>query len=271
MTERPGSFGMLLREVARPAVLRVQRTFRLFPQEICLISGAPRSGTTALIDWLGHQPGVAAFEESRILVGIHRFIEDVYRFNKLERDSERLVNLARHLVLDYYSSCRVLIGKRILLDKEPLEPVAFPSREYGRFLVHVRRLFPESKILLAVRDPLATVWSMSERTWGESLTNGGTKQFTIEEYAQNWCACADLVLRYRSDPRTYVVQFGRLMNDPGDESRRILDFLNVRHGEIFEPRQTRDIGFSKEQRETILGVVQPQLDLLNGQGISALK
>jgi hypothetical protein len=260
----------MLKKVARPAALKVQRTFRLFPREMCLISGAPRSGTTALTDWLSHQPGVAGFQESRILIGIHRFIEDVYRFNNLVKDTGKLVILARHLVLEYYGSSRVLIGKRVLIDKEPLEPVAFPSREYGQFLVHVRQLFPELKLLLAVRDPVATVWSMSQRTWGESLTNAEAKRFTIQEYAENWCSCADLVLRYCSDPRTYVVQYGQLMNDSEKESRRILDFLRVRQGDPFTPRQPRDTGFDQDQRETILRVVRPQLERLTARGISQL-
>src|SRR5829696_8774651 len=113
----------MLKDVAKAAALKVQKSFKLYPQEICLLSGAPRSGTTALISWLDRHPRVAAFQESRILVGTHRFMADVYRFNNLERDSETLVELARHLVLDYYSSCRVLIGKSVLVDKEPLEPV----------------------------------------------------------------------------------------------------------------------------------------------------
>lgn len=260
----------MLRDLVRRAALEFQETLNLFPKEICLISGAPRSGTTALLDWLGHQAGVAAFQESRILVSIHRFIDEVYRFNHLERESRQLVRLARHLVVRYYASNRVLIGKQLVVDKEPLEPIAFPSREYGQFLVHVRRMFPESKILLAVRDPLATIWSMSGRTWGESLTAATAKQFTIQEYAQNWCACADLVLEYCHDPKTYIVQFGRLMSDPGNESRRILEFLNLRSSRLFETRPTRSIGFNQEQAEEILHFVQPRLNLLRAEGISQL-
>ena len=258
----------MLREVAQPAVLQFQRTFKLIPGEFCLVSGAPRSGTTALVNWLGQQRGVSAVQESRILVGIHRFMEDIDRFKGLARDGARIITLARRLVLDYYAGSRILIGKRLLVDKEPLEPVAFPSREYGRFLVHVRTLFPGSKILLVVRGPVATIWSMSQRTWGESLVNMESKRFTIEEYAQNWCSCADLILQYWSDPRTCIVQWERLMNDPETESKRILAFLHVRKGEVFQPRQTKDIGFNREERDTILRLVQPKLDLLRAQGIS---
>jgi hypothetical protein len=256
--------------VARLAVLKLQRNLGLFPREICLVSGAPRSGTTALIEWLGHQPGVSAFVESRILVGMHRFIEEVDRFQNLDKDSAIIVNLARRLVFDYYSGSRILIGKRLLMDKEPLEPIAFPSKKYGQFVLNVKRLFPESKLLLAVRDPVATIWSMTRRTWGSSLTHMETRRFTIEAYVENWCSCADLVLQYCSDPNTYIVQFGRLVNDPENESRRIFNFLKLRNGNSFQPRPTKEIGFSNKEQEKILGMLQPQLELLNAQGISDL-
>jgi len=257
--------------IAKPVIRKIQKTFKLLPRQICLISGAPRSGTSALLEWLGHQPSVSAFQESRILVSIHRFIEEIHRFKDLDRDSAAIVSLARQLVLDYYSSSRTLIGKRLLVDKEPLEPIAFPSKEYGPFIINVKRLFPECKLLLTVRDPFATVWSMAGRTWGESLTNMETKSFTIEEYTENWSSCADLLLQYCSDPNTYIVQFGRLINDPENESRRIFDFLNIHRGSSFQPRQTNEIGFSNEEREKILSMVQPQLALLTAQGISDLK
>jgi hypothetical protein len=259
------------KDAVKSIVLKFQRYFILFPRDICLISGAPRSGTTSLIEWIGHQPGVSAFQESRILLSIHRFMEEIYRFKNLNRDSATIVSLARHLVFDYYSSQRILLGKRLLVDKEPLEPIAFPSKEYGQFIINVKRLFPESKFLLAVRDPLATIWSMMGRTWGESLTNMETKRFNIEDYIENWCSCADLILQYCSDPNTYIVQFGHLVNDPENESKKIFDFLNIRKGNSFQPRQTKEIGFSNEEREKILRMVQPHLALLNVQGISNLK
>lgn len=260
----------MLKEVAKPVIWKFQRIFKLLPREICLISGAPRSGTSALVEWLGHQPGVSAFHESRILVSVHRFMEEIHRFKDLDRDSATIVNLARHLVLDYYSSSRILIGKRLFVDKEPLEPIAFPSREYGQFIINVKRLFPESKLLLVIRDPIATIWSMTRRSWGESLTNMQAKRLTIEEYTENWRSCAGLILQYCSDPSTYIVQFGRLINDPENESRRILDFLSIRKGDSFQPGQTKEIGFNNEERDNILGMVRPQLELLNDRGISDL-
>jgi hypothetical protein len=193
------------------------------------------------------------------------------RFQNLNSDSATILNLARHLVFDYYSSSNILIRKRLIVDKEPLEPIAFPSKDYEKFIINFRRLFPESKLLLAIRDPIATIWSMTRRTWGESLTNIESKRFTIEEYKENWSSCVDLILKYCSDPNTYIVQFGRLIKEPENESRRIFDFLNIRKGNSFEPRQTKDVGFSNEEQEKILRMVQPQLELLNARGIWDLK
>jgi hypothetical protein len=159
----------------------------------------------------------------------------------------------------------------LFADKEPLEPIAFPSKEYGQFIMNVKRLFPDSKIIFLIRDPIATIWSMMARTWGDSLSNVESKRFTIEEYTENWCSCATLILQYCSDPNTYIVQFGRLINDSKNESRKILDFLDVRKGNSFQPHQTKKNGFSKEERKKILRTVQPQLELLNARGISDLK
>jgi hypothetical protein len=261
---------MLLKGVARPTVLKFQRKFRIFPRQICLISGSPRSGTSALCKWLGCQPGVSAFFESRLLVSIHGFMEEIYRFHSLDRDSATLINLARNLVFDYYSNKNILMGKQLLIDKEPLEPIAFPSRDYQKFIINFRRLFPESKLLLAIRNPIATIWSMTRRTWGSSLTNVESKRFTIEEYIENWCSCANLILQHCSDPNTYIVQFGRLVNEPENESRRIFDFLNIRKGDSFQPCGTKEVGFNNEEKEKILRMVQPPLERLNAQGISDL-
>ena len=258
------------KESITPLAIKFQRAFSFFPKRICLISGAPRSGTTALCEWLGHQEGVSAIPESRILVSVHRFMEEVQRFRNLEKDSQLIFGMARGLVYDYYSSSRILMTKSLLVDKEPLEPIAFPSKGYEQFIVNTRLLFPEAKILLAIRDPLSTIWSMQARTWGESLTSAGARRFTLEEYAENWSSCAELVARHQFEPNTYIVQFGRLVNDPMNESKRIFDFLHIRNGIPFQPRPTHSVGFTKEDQANILRIIKPQLELLASKGLSEL-
>lgn len=246
--------------------LGIQNSLKMFPREVCLITGAPRSGTSALCSWLGSQRVVSAFPESRILVSAHRFMDESFRFKNLENDNERMAHLARDLVLEYYSGSRLLAGRKLVVDKEPLEPIAFPSREYGRFLSNVKKILPDIKVLFAVRDPVATVWSMSQRTWGESLTIPESRRFSLEEYAENWCACADLAFNLASDLNVYIVQFGRLVGAPEIESQRIFDFLGIHNGVPFDPRPTHPIGFSNAEREKILYLTQPCLEKLASKG-----
>lgn len=258
---------LLVNGVVRPAILRFQNRFRPSIKNFCLITGAPRSGTTAVSEWLGHQRAVLSFQESRILVSIHRFMEEIDRFQNLDRNSRVIAKLARRLVCDYYATENTLIGKSLVVEKEPLEPIAFPAKDYHQFIANFRRVFPHSKLLFVIRDPIATIWSMSRRRWGESLANHEAKEFTLDEYIENWCSCVELILSYQSDPNSYIVPYGRLVKDPKTESGRICDFLKIRYSDSFEPHQTKEIGFSNYERGKILLQVQPQLDLLSSQGI----
>lgn len=120
----------------------LQRRLRLWPRHFCLITGAPRTGTTALAEWLAEHPDTIALLESRTLVAVHRFLEQVQRFKDLEQNRQDLIPMARFLACDYYRSREVLLRRRLLVDKEPLEPIAFPDKQYQAFLNNVRILFP---------------------------------------------------------------------------------------------------------------------------------
>lgn len=259
-----------LQKATTQAALKFQNSLRVHPQEMCLITGAPRSGTSALCEWLGTQPAVSAFPESRILISAHRFLEEAFRFKSLAKDGAELAELVRQLVAAYYSKSRILMDGKLVVDKEPLEPIAFPSKDYADFVLNYKKIFPKGKLLFAIRDPLATIWSMSQRVWGESLSTREARKYTLEEYAENWRACADLLLQFQGDVNTHIVQFGNLIKDPIHESRQIFDFLHIRNGHPFQPRQTHEIGFSPEERETILNIVEKQVETLRAHGITHL-
>ncbi len=255
---------------ARSVAVNLQKKIGLFPRDFCLITGSPRSGTSALVRWLGMQRQISAFPESRILVSAHRFLEEARRFQNLEKEIWRIEALARKLVFEYYIDSRLSMGKRLIVDKEPLEPIAFPLRDYEKFITNVGKIVPRAKILFAIRDPLATIWSMSRRTWGESLTEPQQRRFTLDEYIEDWNTCAELVLENCFATNMYVVQFGRLINDPVNESRRIFDFLGIRDGTPFRPRETTEINFEHEEREKILIAVALQVEKLKSKGIKDL-
>jgi len=93
------------------------------------------------------------------------------------------------------------------VDKEPLEPIAFPIKEYGQFILNVKRLFPEFKLLLAfaTRSLRFGRWQDGR---GHISDKYGNKEIYSEEHQENWCSCADLILQYCSDPILILFNLG---------------------------------------------------------------
>lgn len=224
------------------------------PGAMCLITGPPRSGTTAVRKWLGSHSDVIAFHESRLLVGVNSFFNETKRFKKLESSRETVSHLLEELTLSLYAKKahpRRFSSKKILLDKEPLEPTAFPDRNYAEFIGNMREIYPKMKFIYMIRDPKATIWSMSQRKWGYSTTDSGVHEFKLEEHADNWNECAGIAEEYSNDRRFLVCSFNRLISSPERTSQEITRFLGLDLHEPFEPRPTKNPDFSKGETELI--------------------
>lgn len=247
-------------------IQRLERIFKKWPEQLCLITGAPRSGTTAVGRWLNSQTKVAALSETRILIALHRFLEETNRFKSF-RDNEKSVSMGRNLAYDlYWKRCK-MIGINLLVDKEPLEPIAFPDKNYALFLQNYRLLFPEGKLLFIIRDPFAVIWSMNERQWGVSLKDYTPHSFSLEAYVQNWCDCTDLILEYASDDKCYISSFEKLVNNPREESDRIFEFLQIKDGHPFQPRPVKTVEFEKHEKTLIEENTRPQMNELKRLGL----
>ena len=256
-----------VRRHATQALMGLQRRLRIWPGRFGLVTGPPRSGTTAMVQWLGRRPDVAGFWESRVLIAGHRLLDEVHRFKRLDANRDDLIALTRRLVYDHYARQQVLMGRRLILDKEPLEPIALPDARYAAFLANVRLLIPEARLVFMIRDPLATVFSMTQRTWGHSLHPPEYRSFSLETYAETWCACVEALLPLLDDPRVYVRPFGRLVAAPEEESARIAEFLDLPRRAPFEPQPTRTLDFSPEDRAFVQQRTQPQREALHARGI----
>jgi hypothetical protein len=239
----------------------LEKNFKKWPEQFCLITGAPRSGTTAVESWLNSQEKVTALHETRILIAVHRFLEETNR-HKSFWSREKLVSSGRNLAYDFYRSRCTMIENKLLIDKEPLEPIAFPDKNYALFLQNYRLIFPNGKLLFMVRDPFAAIWSMKKRKWGHSLNNYTPRSFPIDTHIQNWCDCADLIFDYAGDENCYVCSFEKLVNNPQAESARIFEFLQLNDGGIFQPRPVKNIRFDEEQRLQIEQKTRVQMNKL---------
>ena len=150
----------------------------------------------------------------------------------------------------------------MLVDKEPLGPIALPDRNYQAYLESVRAIFPEVRLIMMSRGPVATIWSMTQRDYGHSLSVKSIRRYPLEEHIENWCASADLILKLAHQPNVYICQFERLSAEPGLESRRIGNFLGWSKIVPFQPRPTKSAAFSDEDLVLIYKHTAPQVAAL---------
>ncbi len=181
-----------------------------------------------------------------------------------------MIGATRRAVFDYYAERSHYVSSPVIVDKEPLEPIALPEQDYADFMANVRAVIPDSRFLLMVRDPVATVWSMSQRQWGYSLTDAPLRTFTLDEHIANWCACADIVLAWASDPNTYVCQYGRLTMRPEEESARVAAFLGLRDIVPFQPRPSADPQFEPDDYALITSQTAARVGALAAAGLDQL-
>jgi hypothetical protein len=226
-----------------------------------LISGCPRTGTSALDRWLRNQPGVASFFESRILLAAHAALDQAERFESLSTNLEVIVRETRALVLRWYSESQWLAG-RLLIDKEPLAPLALPDDDYERFLRHVALIFPDRRLILMVRDPVATVWSMRNRKWGHSLTNRTLVEWPLEQCIDVWKRNARIACAHLHEPSTLVCRFENLVRHSAEESERIRRFLGLRGSQDFVSTPTKTVAFPDHDQAAIRAATEEERHLL---------
>jgi tetratricopeptide (TPR) repeat protein len=181
--------------------------------------GFPRSGTTLLEQALAAHPGVVTLEEAPTLA-------DAYQeFLATQGGLERLAALAPadadRWRARYWQVVRqhgVEPKVRLFLDKAPAGTLNLPL---------VARLFPQAKILFAVRDPRDVVLSCAMNAF---QMNSLTYAFTsLGETAACYDAAMALARAYRRVLPLEVreVRYERLATDLAGEMRAIADFLGL--------------------------------------------
>lgn len=246
----------------RAPLRRVQATVGIQPRRRGLILACPRSGTTALSGWLSQFRDIKSLMQSRILLAATQFMVQCNRFETLKIQNEELEMAARRVVNQFYANRCWLAGKT-LIDKENLEPIAFPDQNYEQYIKVVRQLFPDVRLLFMVRDPVATVWSMCNREWGYSLAGSPPlRKFSFDECIDIWTRSAAAISACMTLPQTYVCRFESLVNDPISESERICDFLDVRLSSPFLAKPTKAVGFSDAQTRQIRQATDPLAEQL---------
>lgn len=202
------------------------------PQPLALLGGHPRSGTTLLEQILGAHPDVLAFDESEAFAT--EIWDQLAPPTHPPTDVQALLNLSP-------SRCSALRGRyfkslfrefdqppgaRHLLDKNPA-----PTAVLHLWL----RLFPASKIVIALRDPRDVILSCYFQQL--TLTPINVNFLSLERAAKHYRDLMDVWLRLRDLGGFDWIEtrYEDFTRDLESEGRRVTEFLGL----TWHPGQAR--------------------------------
>lgn len=216
------------------------QTASLPSRRVAMLTGPPRSGTTLLERVLDNHPEVVTSDEQSALptyilpsLFLQRQADELLAASDL--DSIPLASLRdqRERYLQYLSDARgEPFGQRMHIDKNPSIILLIPG---------MLRLFPESRLLIAIRDPRDVAVSCFMRylpmntVSAQFLTLAGAIRRNRRDL-DAWFRLRELI----SSP-WLEVRYEDTVNDLEREARRALQFLGVGWDDsIMDYRQTLD-------------------------------
>jgi len=192
---------------------------------IAFLGGHPRSGTTLLEQILGAHPGIAAIDEPMA------FVQEVSEkiappeapsaltlkaLNTLTADQR--ANLQQRYLKSLLREGATEPGVELLLDKNP-SPTA---------LLHLwLRVFPDSKVIIALRDPRDVIISCFFQNLMLNTTNANF--LSLERTARHYADLMDVWLRLRELGGFDWIEtrYEDIVDNLESEGRRITEFLGL--------------------------------------------
>ncbi|HVU28482.1 MAG TPA: sulfotransferase [Verrucomicrobiae bacterium] len=210
---------------------------------LTLLGGHPRSGTTLLEQVLDSHPDIVSVEETTIFhddayVPLqHSFPSETAILSFLELAQTETLQQSR---ANYFRSVEKFlgnsIGERLLIDKNPSLTFLIPP---------LIRIFPEIKLLIALRDPRDVVLScfMQSIQLGQVSSAYLSLENTINEYVAMmslWQTIAPMVKGHYLE-----VRYEDMVDDLESVARKSLDFLGVAWN-------ARVLGFDEHARQKVV-------------------
>jgi len=212
-------------------------------RRLALLGGHPRSGTTLLEQVLDSHPGIISAEESQIFhfdtcgTLANRFAEDKPILEHLELAP---LDLIQKLRASYFRYAELFLGQpvgdRLLIDKNPSLTFLIPI---------LIRIFPEIKLLIALRDPRDVVLScfMQPLPLGQANSAYLTLESTVAEYLSMMSLWRTLMPMLEG--RYLQVRYEDMVADLESVARQTLDFLEV-------PWDARVLVFDEHARQKVV-------------------
>jgi tetratricopeptide (TPR) repeat protein len=196
------------------------------PSPVFLL-GFPRSGTTLLDTFLMGHPSVEVLEEEPMLRHANKHLAD---FAAMPAASDEQIQAARDAYFEVAASRTPLRPGSLLIDKNPLATNGVPL---------IRRLFPDAKIILALRHPLDVVLSCYVTNF--KLNDGMSNFLRLDTAAQLY----DLTFSYFERIQElmpmpmHTVVYEKVIADQDAELRALFDFLGLDwHDAVLDHRST---------------------------------
>jgi len=184
--------------------------------------GFPRSGTTLMEQVFGSHPQLVTTNEESPLDGLYRRASKMTAANRpgaLDLLTEQQI---RQLRRDFVADAREITGSDLstefLVDKQPLNIVELGPVEF---------LFPEAKIIVALRDPRDVCLSCFMQRF--SLNQGTVHFLTLESTANLYTQVMSLWLKYREVLSIPWIEYRYedLVGDFEGTVKRVLDFMGL--------------------------------------------
>jgi hypothetical protein len=201
-------------------------TGRSFPrQKVALLTGFPRTGTTLLEQVLDSHPGLVSSDEREA------FARDIFpamwmtqtirapTIEILDAIPPERLGAQRQRYLGYMAAAlNEPIGDRIHLDKNPPFTLLIPA---------ILRLFPEMKLLIALRDPRDVALSCFMQYL--PLNTNSVCYLTLERTAERYAVDMGAWRRLREilPPCWLEVRYEDVVANVEREARQTLDFLGL--------------------------------------------
>ena len=195
-------------------------------RRLAFLGGHPRSGTSLLEQVLDSHPDIVSAEETEIILNeaFHPLLGPLPKNSSmvdiLDSAPTTALQQARmnyfHVMEQHLGSP---IGQRLLLDKNPSLTLYLPA---------YIRVFPEVKILMALRDPRDVVMSCFMQAY-VPINRSSVVYISLEETIENYTLVMGTwkALRGSIAHPCLEVKYEEVVNDLESVSRRVLEFLGV--------------------------------------------
>lgn len=221
------------------------------PERYVLISGCPRSGTSACLQWMDNHPRTVTFYENRIAYALSTFCDTVDRYQKLANRANFLQGQIRSLFLRDAADQKWTRG-RVLVLKEPVQATAFEHVDQLAMLMNLKRLLTPLSIVLLTRHPVNVVNSMLNRKWGTSIVGAEPQEMSVERGVAAWKNAADMSQAFKDDDSVLDIRFEDFLEESERTAASIAAATGLSGTFNVELRRIARVSLTDEQIDYVL-------------------